>query len=364
LKELKVDLGARSYSIFIGKDLISSRELFAKVITSSQVMIISNTTIASLYLEKLNQTLADFKPISYIIEDGETHKNLTVMNNIVTQLLENKFSRNCTLVALGGGVVGDITGFAAACYQRGINYIQVPTTLLAQVDSSVGGKTAVNHTLGKNMIGAFHQPQAVFSDSNVLTTLPDRELSAGLAEVIKYGLIRDKEFFSWLEENISDLIARNDESLQYAIERSCQNKAKVVADDEREQGQRALLNFGHTFAHAIETGLGYGSWLHGEAVGLGMLMAADLSHRSGWISENDLERVRNIVAKAGLPLMLPEQLTNTNIRELMSVDKKAKDGELFLVLLNDIGNAVVTKDFDEKLLQLTLTEFSVMEGMS
>jgi len=364
VKELKVELGERSYSIFIGKDLISSPKLFAKVIASSQVMIISNTTIASLYLENLLQTLAEFRPISYVIEDGETHKNLTVMNSIVTQLLENKFSRNCTLIALGGGVVGDITGFAAACYQRGVNYIQVPTTLLAQVDSSVGGKTAVNHALGKNMIGAFHQPQAVFSDSNVLTTLPERELSAGLAEVIKYGLIRDSEFFSWLEANMTGLTARDDESLQYAIERSCQNKALVVADDEKEKGQRALLNFGHTFAHAIETGLGYGSWLHGEAVGLGMLMAADLSYRSGWISENDLERVRNIVVIAGLPLMLPQELMNTNIRELMSVDKKAKDGELFLVLLNGIGNAVVTKDFDEKLLQLTLEEFSMMDGMS
>jgi 3-dehydroquinate synthase len=364
VKELKVELGERSYSIFIGKDLISSPKLFANVIASSQVMIISNTTIASLYLENLLQTLAEFRPISYVIEDGETHKNLTVMNNIVTQLLENKFSRNCTLIALGGGVVGDITGFAAACYQRGVNYIQVPTTLLAQVDSSVGGKTAVNHALGKNMIGAFHQPQAVFSDSNVLTTLPERELSAGLAEVIKYGLIRDSEFFSWLEANMTGLTARDDESLQYAIERSCQNKALVVADDEKEKGQRALLNFGHTFAHVIETGLCYGSWLHGEAVGLGMLMAADLSYRSGWISENDLERVRNIVAIAGLPLMLPQELMNTNIRELMSVDKKAKDGELFLVLLNGIGNAVVTKDFDEKLLQLTLKEFSMMDGMS
>jgi 3-dehydroquinate synthase len=286
------------------------------------------------------------------------------MNNIITQLLENRFSRNSHLVALGGGVVGDITGFAAACYQRGINYIQIPTTLLAQVDSSVGGKTAVNHEFGKNMIGAFHQPIAVYADSEVLNTLPDRELTAGLAEIIKYGLIRDKEFFIWLEENMLSLMERDADSLQYAIEHSCLNKAEVVAEDEKEQGQRALLNFGHTFGHAIETGMNYKDWLHGEAVGLGMLMAADLSCRTGWITEKELKRVQDIMAKAGLPLVLPEQLLHTSIRDLMSIDKKAKDGKLFLVLLKGIGNAVVTSEFDEKLLQLTLEQYSSTEGMS
>ena len=364
MKELKVELGHRSYPITIGKGLLGATELFEKVIHSSQVMIVSNTTIAPLYLPQLLATLAGFSPLSYVIADGESHKNLTVMNEIVTQLLENKFSRNCTLIALGGGVVGDITGFAAACYQRGVNYIQIPTTLLAQVDSSVGGKTAVNHELGKNMIGAFHQPIAVYSDSEVLDTLPDRELSAGLAEVIKYGLIRDEAFFTWLEKNMQSLIERDDECLQYAIERSCQNKAEVVANDEREQGQRALLNFGHTFAHAIETGLNYRDWLHGEAVGLGMLMAADLSCRSGWIKEKELARIRALLIEAGLPSTLPEQVASSYMRGLMSVDKKAKDGKLFLVMLKGIGNAVVTSEFDENLLQLTLEQFSSMKGNS
>ncbi|MBT7950772.1 MAG: 3-dehydroquinate synthase [Gammaproteobacteria bacterium] len=362
MKELKVELGQRSYPILIGKGLLGDPELFVNIIHSSQVMVVSNTTIASLYLPQLLDTLADFSPLSYVIADGESHKNLTVMNEIVTQLLENKFSRNCTLIALGGGVVGDITGFAAACYQRGANYIQIPTTLLAQVDSSVGGKTAVNHEIGKNMIGAFHQPIAVYSDSDVLDTLPDRELSAGLAEVIKYGLIRDPVFFTWLENNIESLRDRDDECLQYAIERSCQNKAEVVADDEREQGQRALLNFGHTFAHAVETGLNYKDWLHGEAVGLGMLMAADLSCRSGWITETDLARIRDLLIKAGLPIKLPEQFEISNMRELMSVDKKAKDGQLFLVVLKSIGDAVVTNEFDENLLQLTVEQFSSVKG--
>jgi 3-dehydroquinate synthase len=363
MKELKVDLGQRSYPIFIGDKLLSSSSLFSDVIQSSQVMIVSNTTVAPLYLQQVMSSLAEFKPLSCIIPDGELFKNLEVMNNIISQLLENRFSRNSNLIALGGGVVGDITGFAAACYQRGINYIQIPTTLLAQVDSSVGGKTAVNHELGKNMIGAFHQPIAVYSDSEVLNTLPGRELTAGLAEVIKYGLIRDQEFFVWLEKNIERLKERDAACLHYAIERSCLNKAEVVAADEREQGQRALLNFGHTFAHAVETGLNYRGWLHGEAVGLGMLMAADLSCRSGWITEDKLQRIRKILEKAGLPLALPDELAKTNIRELMSVDKKARDGELYLVLLKDIGDAYVTNEFDEKLLQLTVEHFSSKADM-
>ena len=358
MKELKVNLGQTAYPIYIGQNLLASRELFSEVIQSSQVMIVSNTTIAPLYLQQLMQTLSDFNPHAYLIPDGESFKNLEILNDIVTQLLENRFGRNSYLVALGGGVVGDITGFAAACYQRGVNYIQVPTTLLAQVDSSVGGKTAVNHELGKNMIGAFHQPVAVFSDSEVLKTLPDRELKAGLAEVIKYGLIRDSVFFVWLEQNMEQLLDRDADCLQYAIERSCLNKAEVVAEDERESGVRALLNFGHTFGHAVETGMHYKGWLHGEAVGLGMLMAADLSWRSGWISKEKLQRVQRILEKTGLPLTLPDELVTKNMRKFMSVDKKAREGKLFLILLKDIGVAHVTSEFDEKLLQRTLQHFS------
>ncbi len=357
MKELKVELGQRSYPIYIGRNLLSSRSLFANIIKSSQVMIVSNTTVAPIYLPVLLETLAEFKPQSYVLPDGESFKNIEVMNDIITQLLKHRFGRTSILIALGGGVVGDICGFAAACYQRGIDYIQIPTTLLAQVDSSVGGKTAVNHELGKNMIGAFHQPIAVYSDSEALGTLPDRELIAGLAEVIKYGLIRDAVFFAWLEENIEQLKRRDVEALQYAIERSCLNKAEIVAEDEREQGQRALLNFGHTFGHAVETGLNYKGWLHGEAVGLGMLMASDLSYRLGWLTQQKLGRVRNILKIAGLPLELPDKLDKRKMRELMSVDKKAKDGELYLVLLKDIGDAVVTNEFDEKLLQITVTRF-------
>ena len=359
MKELIVDLGQRSYSIFIGGKLISSSETFSRVIRSSQVMIISNTTVAPIYLERLLNTLAEFNPHSYVIADGESCKNLDVIDEIITQLLERKFGRDSYLIALGGGVIGDITGFVASCYQRGINYIQVPTTLLAQVDSSVGGKTAVNHPLGKNMIGAFHQPVSVVSDTDVLATLPDRELSAGLAEVIKYGLIRDQSFFYWLEENIELLLKRDEASLQYAIERSCQNKAEIVAEDELESGQRALLNFGHTFGHAMETGLNYKDLLHGEAVGLGMLMAAHLSFELGWLKQISVERIQSILEKAGLPLLPPNQLTDKNIRELMSVDKKAKNGELFLILLRDIGNAIISNDFDENLLDKTLGHFSL-----
>jgi 3-dehydroquinate synthase len=361
VKELTVELGSRSYPIYIGSNLISSGELFSHLIQSSQVMIVTNTTVASLYLQQLMKTLAEFKPQSYVIQDGESYKNLDVFNDIITELLQKKFSRNGYLIALGGGVVGDITGFAAACYQRGINYIQVPTTLLAQVDSSVGGKTAVNHILGKNMIGAFHQPSAVFSDTEVLATLPERELKAGLAEVIKYGLIRDRDFFTWLEENMEKLLGRDNACLQYAIERSCQNKAVIVAEDERESGQRALLNFGHTFGHAVETGLNYKSWLHGEAVGLGMNMAADLSYRSGWLEKEAYRRIQRLLEKTGLPSSIPVELVNTNIRELMSIDKKAKGGQLFLVLLRDIGLAEVTNLYDEELLTKTLEHFSSKE---
>jgi 3-dehydroquinate synthase len=273
-------------------------------------------------------------------------------------LLAHRFARDCTLVALGGGVIGDITGFAAACYQRGVGFIQVPTTLLAQVDSSVGGKTGINHTRGKNMIGAFHQPRAVIADTDTLTSLPDRELCAGIAEVIKYGLIRDPEFFSWLETNITRLRARDPHALTYAIERSCRNKAAVVAEDELEAGQRALLNLGHTFGHAIETGVGYGAWLHGEAVAVGMYMAADLSARLGWFEEISVQRIRSLIVAAGLPVAPPAEMGPERFRELMAVDKKVRDGRLRLVLLKGIGKAVVTADFEAAKLDETLAAAS------
>jgi 3-dehydroquinate synthase len=290
-----------------------------------------------------------------ILPDGERYKTLEVWNRIMDALLGSRFGRDCTILALGGGVVGDMAGFAAACYQRGVDFVQVPTTLLAQVDSSVGGKTGVNHVLGKNMIGAFHQPRAVVADTDTMSTLPDRELSAGIAEVIKYGLIRDPGLFAWLEANMEVLLARDSAALAYAVERSCRNKAEVVAADEREGGQRALLNLGHTFGHAIETGMGYGEWLHGEAVAAGMCMAADLSHRLGWIDATALARTRDLIAAARLPVDPPAEMATARFRELMAVDKKVRDGRLRLVLLKGIGSSLVTGDFDAQALDDTLS---------
>lgn len=358
MKQLRVELGNRSYPILIGERLLDETGLLKQYIRSSEVMIVTNETIAPLYLERVKATLDGLRVETCIIPDGEAYKTLDVMNDIITQLLENHFSRSCCLVALGGGVVGDITGFAAASYQRGVDYIQVPTTVLAQVDSSVGGKTAVNHPLGKNMIGAFYQPRAVVADVGVLKTLDARELSAGIAEIIKYGLIRDADFFSWLEDNMEKLVALDREALTIAIEKSCQTKADIVAQDERESGMRALLNLGHTFGHAIETGLGYRDWLHGEAVGAGMLMAADLSCRQGWLSDDDVIRIGELLQRAKLPTSLPEGLGSGRMLELMSVDKKVRDGVLYLVLLQKIGHAIVTNGFDPENLQETLEYFS------
>ncbi len=365
MKKIIVELGNRSYPIYAGNDLLSKTNLLAENIRSKQLMVVSNTTVAPLYLEKLMQSLQGLAPEgleinSVILPDGEQYKTLDAVNDIITALLDRRYSRNCCLLALGGGVVGDITGFAAACYQRGVDFIQLPTTVLAQVDSSVGGKTGVNHVAGKNMIGAFHQPKAVIADTSVLETLDDREVSAGLAEVVKYGLIRDAKFFDWLEDNIEKLVNRDADALAYIIEQSCNNKAEVVAEDERESGIRAILNLGHTFGHAIETGLGYGKWLHGEAIALGMLMAADLSHRMGWVSEDVTDRIEKMLVKLNLPVALPDDLDPVKMRELMSVDKKAKDGGLFLVLLKGIGEAVVTNEFDEDLLMETLQHFSLV----
>ena len=353
---LKVNLGERSYPICIGQDLLSQSELLTQHIPGNSALIVTNETVAPLYLSKVEESLADIRHKSLVLPDGEEYKNLDVLTTIYDFLLKNKYDRNTTLIALGGGVIGDITGFAAASYQRGVHLIQIPTTLLSQVDSSVGGKTAVNHPLGKNMIGAFYQPKAVIADTSTLNTLEDRQLSSGISEVIKYGLIRDLEFLEWLEENMDKLLDRDPEALAFAIERSCQNKAEVVAADEKESGQRALLNLGHTFGHAIEAGMGYGAWLHGEAVATGMIMAARLSNKLGWISEDDVDRTINIVERANLPVTAPAKMTSDRFLELMSVDKKVSDGVLKLVLYKSIGNAVVTKDYTQEALIEAITE--------
>ncbi|AKH21187.1 3-dehydroquinate synthase [Sedimenticola thiotaurini] len=359
---LKVDLAERSYPIYIGSDLVGDSAIYRPHIHGQQVLVVSNSTVAPLYLDKVKSALQDYQVETVILPDGEQYKTLEVWQQIIDSLLENRFDRHCTVVGLGGGVVGDMAGFAAACYQRGVYFIQVPTTLLAQVDSSVGGKTGVNHPLGKNMIGAFYQPQCVIADIQTLSTLDDRQLSAGLAEVIKYGLIGDPEFFVWLEKNMDGLMARDRELLAYAIERSCQDKADVVAADEREAGNRALLNLGHTFGHAIENGMGYGEWLHGEAVGAGICMAADLSRRLGWISEADQARVEALVARAGLPILPPEEIGAEQFLQIMSVDKKVLARKIRLVLMQRLGYATVTDDFDANLLQVTLNEYGRASG--
>jgi len=351
---LTVALGARAYPIYIGAGLLVEADLYRPHIVGSQVMIVTNETVAPLYLDGLRTALAGYHLSEVVLPDGEQYKTLEVWNRIFDALLQARCGRDCTLIALGGGVVGDMAGFAAACYQRGVAFIQVPTTLLAQVDSSVGGKTGINHAAGKNMIGAFHQPRAVIADTATLATLPQRELSAGLAEVLKYGLIRDAVFLTWLETHMAELLTRDADALAYVIRRSCEIKADIVAADELEAGQRALLNLGHTFGHAIETGMGYGSWLHGEAVGVGLCMAADLSARIGWLSETDVGRIRRLVASAGLPVEPPPDLSAERFMELIAVDKKAVDGRLRMVLLRHLGDAVVTGDVDPSHLHATL----------
>ncbi|AOV18160.1 3-dehydroquinate synthase [Acidihalobacter aeolianus] len=355
MKTLNVDLGARSYPITIGPGMLDDADMLREAIGGNSAVIVSNETVAPLYLKRVEAHLKGLRHEAVVLPDGEAYKTLTILDPIFNALLKGHYDRNTTLIALGGGVVGDITGFAAATYQRGVNFLQIPTTLLAQVDSSVGGKTGVNHPLGKNMIGAFHQPKAVIVDTETLNTLPDRELSAGLAEVIKYGLINDAPFFDWLEHHIDDLLARDPDAVTYAIERSCANKAQIVAADERETGTRALLNLGHTFGHAIETGMGYGQWLHGEAVGCGMHMAAAMSVAQGWLENGELTRIDRLLARAKLPVTPPLELDAPRFRELMSVDKKVLDGHLRLVLLHGIGRAVVTSEFDPAALDFVLT---------
>lgn len=340
---LEVQLGERSYPITIGHSLLSDSALLACGAPGKRVAIVTNTVVAPLYLQRVEAAFkaAGKEVIAIVLPDGEEEKNWSNLMKVFDALLSEKCDRKTTLVALGGGVIGDMTGFAAASYMRGVPFIQVPTTLLAQVDSSVGGKTGINHPLGKNMIGAFYQPQAVIADTATLDTLPDRELSAGLAEVIKHGAIIDAGFFDWIETNIAALRARDPSALAYAIQRSCEIKADVVRQDEREGGLRAILNFGHTFGHAIEAGLGYGEWLHGEAVGCGMVMAADLSHRLGWLDGASRDRIKRLVHAAGLPIIAPD-LGEARWLELMEVDKKNEGGAIKFILLKPLGTAIVT----------------------
>ncbi|WP_461480501.1 3-dehydroquinate synthase [Porticoccus sp.] len=352
---LTVDLGERSYPILIGAGLLKTPGLLVPYISGSQVLVVTNETIAPLYLEQLTAALPAHQVDTVILPDGEKYKNLDTLNLIFDRLLEQRHNRTTTLIALGGGVVGDMTGFAAACYQRGVNFIQVPTTLLAQVDSSVGGKTAVNHPKGKNMIGAFYQPQCVIADTTTLDTLPDREYRSGLAEVVKYGLIADADFFNWLELNADALMARQPEALATAVRRSCENKARIVSQDEREGGIRAILNLGHSFGHAIETAQSYCDWLHGEAVAAGMVMAAELSRLLGWLSLADRQRIERLLAKCQLPTWAPDNIDAKTFIALMAVDKKVLDGTLRLVLLKSLGHAVVTSDFDTDCLSRLLS---------
>ena len=355
MRTLTVELGERGYPIHIGSALLGDAELYRPHLRGPQVMIVTNETVAPLYLEPVKQALGGHRVREVVLPDGEVYKTLEVWSRILDALLGERFSRDCTLIALGGGVIGDMAGFAAACYQRGVDFIQVPTTLLAQVDSSVGGKTGINHPAGKNMIGAFHQPRAVIADTDTLNTLPQRELSAGLAEVLKYGFIRDAAFLDWLECHMTELVSRDPEALAHAIEHSCEIKARIVAEDEFESGSRALLNLGHTFGHAIETGTGYGNWLHGEAVGAGICLAADLSARLGWLTEAEVERTRRLIASASLPTERPADLTPERMLELMAVDKKVLAGQLRLVLLKQLGEAVITSEFDQAVLVATLS---------
>jgi len=357
MQTLTVDLGDRSYPIYIGPGLLRNKELYSPHIKGRQVLIVTNETVAPIYLDDVMSALTDYQVDTVILPDGEKYKDLDTLNMIFDELLDRRHNRTTTLIALGGGVIGDMTGFAAATYQRGVNFIQVPTTLLSQVDSSVGGKTAVNHALGKNMIGAFHQPQAVIADTDTLETLPLREMAAGMAEVIKYGLISDSEFYAWLQDNVAGLMSGDDESLAEAIYRSCENKASVVAQDEREGGIRATLNLGHTFGHAIEAHQGYGKWLHGEAVGAGMMMAADLSRRLGYLSEKDEHDLLRLLQAAHLPVKGPKDMSCDDYISRMAVDKKVLDGALRLVLLKGIGAAYITSEVPRDLLEETLMAY-------
>jgi 3-dehydroquinate synthase len=351
MQTLNVALGERSYPIHIGGGLLQNFATFFVGVGGRRAAIVSNETVAPLYLARVSAALRStgVAVTEIVLPDGEAYKNWETLNRIFDALLSQRCDRRTPVIALGGGVIGDMAGFAAATFQRGVPFIQVPTTLLSQVDSSVGGKTAINHPLGKNMIGAFYQPRLVLADTNTLNTLPDRELRAGLAEIIKYGLIRDPAFFDWIEAQLERLLARDTEALTYAIHRSCANKAEVVAADETEQGERALLNLGHTFGHAIETGLGYGEWLHGEAVAAGTVIATELSARLGWLQAGEVERIRALLTRAGLPVIAPA-LGVDRYLDLMAHDKKVADGQLRLILLKGIGQGVIHAESDAALI--------------
>jgi 3-dehydroquinate synthase len=352
MQTLSVALGERSYPIHIGAGLLGDARLYAPHVKGRRVAVVTNPVVAPLLLESVRRALeeAGARVVPVLVEDGEQAKGWPGLDRVIDALLAAQLGRDSLIAALGGGVVGDLAGFAAAVYQRGIPFIQLPTTLLAQVDSSVGGKTAINHARGKNMVGAFHQPLAVIADVASLDTLPERELRAGIAEVIKHGFILDLQFIGWLETNIGKLLARDRAALEYAVQRSCELKAQVVAADEREAGLRAILNFGHTFGHAIEAGAGYGEWLHGEAVGTGMVMAAELSARAGTLSRADAERVKRLIERAGLPMRGPN-LGMERYLELMQVDKKAAAGKVRFILLEGLGRATLRGDLDEKLVR-------------
>jgi 3-dehydroquinate synthase len=355
VQTLQVDLGASSYPITIGSGLLTDRDLLESQIPGHDLLIVTNDKVAKLYLAKLSGSFSQRHIAECILPDGEQHKTLQTASWVLDALVAHKMNRDATVLALGGGVVGDIAGFAASCYQRGVGYVQIPTTLLAQVDSSVGGKTGVNHAGGKNLIGAFYQPQAVIADTDVLSTLPDRELKSGLAEVIKHGVVWDPMLFAWLEKKIPQLLARDTEALTYAISRSCEIKATVVARDEREHNLRAILNFGHTFGHAIEAATSYEKYLHGEAVALGMLIAADLSCRLGMIDATVKERLRDMLTRAGLPTDAP-RIGAARAHELMQMDKKVLAGAIRLVLLQKLGRAIVTDQYPKAALEATLAE--------
>jgi 3-dehydroquinate synthase len=345
MQTLTVPLGSRSYPIHVGAGLLGQPELICAHLSQRKVAVVTNATVAPLYLAPLCRALAsrDVSAVRIVLPDGESYKNADTLNRIFDALIEERCERKTAILALGGGVVGDLAGLAAALYQRGVPYIQLPTTLLAQVDSAVGGKTAINHARGKNMIGAFYQPLAVVADTDALTTLPDRELSAGMAEVVKYGLIRDASFFEWLEQHVARLCGREPEALEHAIVASCRNKADIVGLDERETGPRALLNYGHTFGHAIEAGLGYGAWLHGEAVACGMVIAARLSECLGMLTPDETRRITGVLSRAGLPVARPD-LGFDRYLELMGHDKKVEGGKIRFILLRGIGNGEIMDD--------------------
>jgi 3-dehydroquinate synthase len=353
---LKVELGSRSYPILIGDGLLGQPELLRQHVPARDVLIVSNTTVAPLYLDTLSAALRPRRVVEVVLPDGESHKTLATVSRILDVLVANRFGRDSTVVALGGGVVGDMAGFAAASYQRGVSFVQVPTTLLSQVDSSVGGKTGVNHPGGKNLIGAFHQPILVLADTRTLSSLPPRELRAGLAEVIKYGLICDAAFFAWLEAHMEELLAGDPAALAHVIHRSCEIKAEIVGRDEREQGDRALLNLGHTFGHAVESATGYKQWLHGEAIGAGLLMAAAMSRECGLMSTEDVLRVQKLIARTGLPTYI-EGVSPETAFEYMRIDKKVQSGRIRLILLRKIGDSFITADYSESALEHTLREY-------